>query len=249
MDSYLLKAVFSEESAGALFSAFKDLQRLQCDRFALQIFQSGKVKISTQNESKTVTTIVDFKDDFLKEADIKADFKFGIINVNEMVSIFNTFSGGFVMFMDQEKMLLKTDETELNYFAGNLKIIRNGPAGLENPLPYIQNIDFDVTKYKAFIKALPILDYGYAIFKGSNGQSEFTISVMDKDIRSNSFTQKIPCEKNKETFKIVVDKQLLMTLFSSNNFLNLKMGICKDLLHFEGQNNAFKASYFMKTMI
>jgi hypothetical protein len=249
MDSYILKAVFDEDKAGALFSAFKDLQRVHCDRFAIDFQADKRIKISTQSEAKTVTVMVDFVPEFLKDADLKADFKFGIINVNELVSILNIFSSGFTWLVDSEKMELKTEETELLFYGGNLKIVRNGPKGLDAQLPYLQKIEFSPEKYKSFIKALPVLEHGYAIFKGSSGQNELNISITDKDIKSSSFTQKVKCDTLKDTFKVVVDKQLLMTIFASNSFASMNLGICKDIIHIEGSNAVYKTSFFLKTVV
>jgi hypothetical protein len=249
MDSFILKAKFSEEQAGALFAALKDLQRVQCDRFAINFTTDKQIKISTQTESKAIAVIMAFDSNFFTEAEIKQDLNFAIMNVSEMVSILNVFSGGFEMVADNTTLKLSTEETELVYYAGNLKLVRTGPKALEKELPYLQKVEFNSDKYKSFVKALPVLDHGYVIFKGVNGQSELQISITDKDIRSNSFTQKVKCEALKDTFKVVVNKQSLIAILGSNNFASLNLGICKDMIHIDGINSAYKASFFLRTVV
>lgn len=249
MDDYILKAKFSEDHSKALFSALKDLQRVQCDRFAINFTTDKKIKISTQTESKAIATMLAFGSDFIPEMDIKKDLDFAVMNVNEMVSILNVFSSGFEMNIDSTTMKLSTEETELVYYAGNLKLVRTGPKALEKELPYLQKVEFNSDKYKSFVKALPVLDHGYVIFKGVNGQSELQISITDKDIRSNSFTQKVKCDQLKDTFKVVVNKQSLIAILGSNNFDSLNLGICKDMIHIDGVNSAYKASFFLRTVV
>lgn len=249
MDSYILKAVFNENQASGLFSALKDLQRVQCDRFAISISMDKKIKISTQTESKSIAVILTFEDNFLLDADIKQDIKFAVMNVSEIVSILNIFSGGFTMHMDATKLTLNTEESELLYYNGNLKLVRNGPQSLENELPYLQKLDFEADKYKSFVKALPVLDHGYVIIKGTSGKNEVLISITDKDIKANTFTQKIKCDTLKDNFKVVVDKQSLLSILSSHNFTKMNMGICKDMIHIEGSNPAYKASFFLRTVV
>ena len=249
MGEYNLKAVINGDQASALFAAFKDLQRVQCDRFAIAFSTDKKIKISTQTESKTITAIIKFEDNFLTDADITQDFKLGIINVNELVSIFNIFSSGFKMVIDDSKLIMTTDETELLFYNGNLKLVRNGPQSLESELPYLQKLDFDADKYKSFMKALPVLDHGYVIIKGTGGKDEVHISITDKDIKANTFTQKVKCEVLKDNFKLVVDKQALISILSSHNFTKMNLGICKDMVHIDCSNVAYKASFFLRTVV
>jgi len=249
MDSYILKAVFNETQAGALFAALKDLQRIQCDRFAIAFDTDKKIKISTQTESKAIAVILTFEDNFLVDCDIKDNFRFAIIDVNAIVSVLNVFSGGFTMYMNNVQMELKTEESDLLFYNGNLKLVRNGPQSLEKELPYLQKISFDAVKYKSFIKALPVIDYGYTIFKGAIGKEEIQISITDKDIKANTFTQKVKCEPLKDTFKVTVNKQSLLSILGSHNYDSLNIGICKDMIHIEGANPAYKASFFLRTVI
>lgn len=249
MGDYNLKAIINEGQAGALFSALKDLQRVQCDRFAISFSTDKKVKISTQTESKSIAVILNFEDAFLTDADITQDFKFAIMNVNEMVSILNIFSNGFKMVIDDTKLIMTTEETELLFYNGNLKLVRNGPQALEAELPYLQKLEFDADKYKSFVKALPVLDHGYVIFKGTGGKEEVHISITDKDIKANTFTQKVKCEALKDNFKVVVDKQSLLSILSSHNFTKMNLGICKDMIHVECSNIAYKASFFLRTVV
>ena len=249
MEAYNLKAIFNETQAGALFAALKDLQRVQCDRFAISFTTDKKVKISTQTESKTIAVMVNFEDNFLTDADITQDFKFAIMNVSEIVSILNIFSSGFTMLMDNIKMELTTPESELLFYNGNLKLVRNGPQALESALPYLQRLEFEADKYKSFVKALPVLDHGYVIFKGTSGKDEVHISITDKDIKANTFTQKVKCETLKDTFKVVVDKQAILSILSSHNFTKMNIGICKDMIHIDCSNFAYKASFFLRTVV
>jgi len=246
---YIVKAVFNEEQAGALFAALKDLQRVQCDRFAIQFGVDKRIKISTQTESKAIAVILTFEENFFTDMDVLLDHKFAIMNVNEIVSVLNIFSGGFTMKLAVDKMILSTDESELLYYNGNSKLIRPGPQSLEGDLPYLQKIEFDMVKYKSFVKALPVLDHGYTIFKGTSGADEIHISITDKDIKANTFTQKVKCETLKDTFKVVVNKQSLLSILSSHNFTRLNIGICKDMIHIEGSNTAYKASFFLRTVV
>lgn len=249
MSEFILTGNLNESNAEALFSTIRDLQKVGCNQFAFHFTEERILKISAVNESKSIISIVNFSKDFLSNCGLKQEFKFGVYNSDELVSFLSLFKDGFDISVSPEKLIIKVNDSEYEFYSSNLKTIRKAPECLSSPLNYIQKIDFDPTTHKRFIKAIPVLNNEYIILRGDTSSEYTTILVTEKDIKSNSFNQKVISPKPSENFKLVVNKHHILPIISSPSFDKFVIGICKDMIHIEGVHQLYTTNFYIKTII
>jgi hypothetical protein len=249
MSEFLFSGTFNDINAEALYLSLRDLQKIGCNQFAFHFTEDNKLKISAVNESKSIISIVSFNDEYLDKCELSQEFKFGVYNSDELVSFLSLFKTGFELLISPEKLVIKVSDSEYEFYSSNLKTIRKAPECLSAPLKYIQKFDFDPENYKPFIKAIPLLNNEFILLKGSINSEVTTLVVTEKDIKSNSFNQKIVSPKPTEDFKLVVNKQHILPILASSSFDKFIIGICKDMVHIDGIHPSYTTNFYIKTTI
>lgn len=218
-----LSGTFTADKAKAFVLALNLLSKLQIGKIVLEFTVSEaegkKLYINAINNVSTVFAKVGFDASLLDGIELKESFNFGIHDLNEFVGLLELFKSGFELKMSNEIASINSDENYLDYYAGDEKMIRKAPEGDFDSVPIVSFTSNDT--FKTFVDSFGRLNFDHVIFKGSVAQKSVTMAVADKDIRGNTFTKKIPMDNIQRDFRVVIMKEFLKSVITTDTVIDI----------------------------
>jgi hypothetical protein len=239
-----LIGTFDENASKAITSALSKLIKVGVQKIVLDFKKNEADKyilnISTKNSNSTIMSIVSFDVDLLNSCKIESEFKYGISDLPNFLSILQIFKNGFNISMTPVLAIFEYDDSIINYYGADTSKIQVGQSGSEIKSQILATLTCD-DSFKDFFTAASKLDQNqHIIFRGNAEEGSLNISVADKDVRGNNFVKKIKTHIDSD-FKIVVHKEYFVNILVKDTVAILY----KHVLHLKCKEKLYDINYYI----
>jgi len=219
MDNYF-SGSFAKKELKLFLDALKDIQKIKVQQVLFHINSKTKdMNLYVINDGNTIMSMVNIKPDVFTDFEFETDFKFGVYDLNEFVSLLSIFDDEAKLEVNKSVWEISNKQGKVKYFSAEEELIREGKKEIKAAIDWYSEFEFNKEDYISFIKAVPVVNGKFIIFSGKANDKKVTIQVRDKDISSsNSFSIDIEVDKLEKDFKQVIDK---------DNFMNVICGSCE----------------------
>jgi hypothetical protein len=241
----ILEGTFTKDKANAFVDALSLLASIDVKKLVLEFKGDGVKTLSVYalNTANTVNMRLHFDPCLLDGFTITKDFNYGITDINDLVGILDVFENGFSIKMSEDIASISSNENYLDYYGADQARIKRGESA-ELDCKLLASITCDGT-FKEFIKAIGKTDNNHIVFKGDAAKKSITISLMDKDVRGNTFSKLVQVPDIAEDFKVSINREYFKKVLTTSCSFN----IYREAIQLTKKTDLFTIEYLILTLV